>query len=73
MSYKSVMKNVEFNYTESQLNKLDANSPTISAQFYDYEGEHTKYLGFNSLESIKALREFLDKREKAILNKEITL
>lgn len=56
----------EFNYYKSQLNQLDINAPTVNIKLTDYHGNATKNMGINSLESIDALRVFLDEREEVL-------
>lgn len=58
-------------YTASQLDRIKVDSPTISVVFHDYDGNATKYLGVNSLQSVNEFRKFLDAREAVLFERNL--
>lgn len=51
------------NYVKRALESLNCNSQTIDVKLSDYQGNKTKFLGLNDIESIQELIDFLEKRK----------
>ena len=56
------------NYVEKQLEDLNVSSASIVVRMNDFVGHSTGKFTLNDLESIQALREFLDFREIEVRN-----
>lgn len=53
-------------YAMSELNKINVDAETVSIVVTDYDGNKTKYLGLNDKQSLMALKNFVEKRMKAV-------
>lgn len=54
---------IQEGYTSNELGNLD-NDQMVNAQFRDFNGNSTKWLGLNDKEALTALKKFVDARIK---------
>lgn len=53
-------------YTDKELSQINVAADTVNVKVSDYDGNSTKNLGLNDMESLKAMEKFIKARIKAI-------